>query len=80
MADDRTQDSNDELLFHGRLVPDGREGNKVFARSLRPGEEDTGEGVNIRAGAQLIIRAAGRGGYNSYLYIPLTMKQGMVYS
>ena len=59
MADDKTQDSSDELLIYGRLVPDGREGNKVFARSLRPGEEDTGEGVNIRAGEQLTIRAGG---------------------
>ena len=58
MAEDKTQDSSD-LLFYSRLVPDGREGNKVFARSLRPGEEDTGEGVNVRAGEQLIIRAGG---------------------
>ena len=58
MAEDRTQDSSD-LLFMSRLVPDGREGNKVFARSLRPGEEDTGEGVNVRAGEQLVIRAGG---------------------
>ena len=28
-------------------------------RSLRPGEEDTGEDVNVRAGEQLIIRAGG---------------------
>ena len=59
MVDDKIQDSSDELLFYSRLVPDGREGNKVFARSLRPGEEDTGEGVNVRAGEQLIIRARG---------------------
>ena len=59
MVDDKIQDSSDELLFYSRLVPDGREGNKVFARSLRPGEEDTGEGVNVRAGEQLIIRAGG---------------------
>ena len=58
MAEVKTQDSSD-LLFYNRLVPDGREGNKVFARSLRPGEEDTGEGVNVRAGEQLIIRAGG---------------------
>ena len=38
---------------------DGREGNKVFARLLRPGKEDTGEGVNVRDGEQLIIRAGG---------------------
>ena len=59
MADDKTQDSSDELLWSGRLVPDGREGNKVFARSLRPGEEDTGEGVTVHAGEQLIIRPGG---------------------
>ena len=58
MAEDNTQDSSD-LLYMSRLVPDGREGNKVFARSLRPGEEDTGEGVNVRAGEQLVIRAGG---------------------
>ena len=45
-----------EFLFSARLVPAGREGNKVFARSLRPGEEDTGEGVHVGAGEQLIIR------------------------
>ena len=56
MVDDKEQDSNNESLLYSRLVPDGREGNKVFARSLHPGEEDTGEGVNVRAGEQLIIR------------------------
>ena len=59
MVDDKIQDSNDGVLFYSRLVSDGREGNKVFVRSLRPGEEDTGEGVNVRAGEQLIIRAGG---------------------
>ncbi|MYC37264.1 MAG: hypothetical protein F4X66_10195 [Chloroflexi bacterium] len=59
MADDKKQDSNDGLLFHLRLVPDGREGNKVYARSLRPGEEDTGEVVNVNAGDELIIRPGG---------------------
>lgn len=59
MVDDKRQDPSDGLLFHGRLVPDGREGNKVYARSLRPGEEDTGEGVNLNAGDELIIRAGG---------------------
>ena len=29
----------------------------MFARSLRPGEEDTGEGVKVGAGEQLVIRA-----------------------
>ena len=35
MVDDKTQDSSDELLFYSRLVPDGREGNKIFARGCR---------------------------------------------
>ena len=59
MVDDKTQDLSGELLFYNRLVPDGREGNKVYARSLRPGEEDTGEVVNINAGDELVIRAGG---------------------
>ena len=50
---------SDDFLLSGRLVPAGREGNKVFARSLRPGEEDTGEGVTVRAGEQLVIPAGG---------------------
>ncbi len=37
--------SEEEMLYTGRLVPAGREGNKVFARWLGPGEEDTGEVV-----------------------------------
>ena len=67
-----------EFLTSGRIVLDRREGNKVFVRTLRPGEEDSGEGVNIRAGEQLIFEAGalvvdsreidaqsvkGRGGY-----------------
>ena len=48
-----------EFLTSGRIVLDRREGNKVCqaARTLRPGEEDTGEGVNLRAGDQLIFEA-----------------------
>ena len=67
-----------EFLTSGRIVLDRREGNKVLVRTLRPGEEDTGEGVNIRAGEQLVFEAGalvvdsgeidaqsvkGRGGY-----------------
>ena len=47
----------DEFLTSGRIVLDRREGNKVFVRTLRPDEEDTGEGVDIRAGEQLIFEA-----------------------
>lgn len=46
-----------ETIWITRLVPDGREGNKVFARSLRPGEVDTGEAVHVEAGEELVIRA-----------------------
>ena len=55
-----TNDSNqkdDDFLFAGRLVPLGRKGNIVYARSLRPGEEDTGEVVHVKAGEKLVIPA-----------------------
>ena len=55
-----TNDSNQtdgDFLFSGRLVPLGRKGNIVYARSLRRGEEDTGEGVHVKAGEQLVIPA-----------------------
>ena len=51
------QDQGDFILA-GRLVPVGREGNVVYARSLRRGEEDTGEGVHLEAGDQLVILAS----------------------
>ena len=67
-----------EPLHFGRIVPAGSDGDAVFARSLRHGEEDTGEGVHIPAGKRLVVRAGdlsfssdeidarspkGRGGY-----------------
>ena len=55
-----TNDSNqkdDNFLFAGRLVPLGRKGNIVYARNLRPGEEDTGEVVHVKAGEELVIPA-----------------------
>ena len=48
---------NPEFLLGGRLIPTGREGNKVYARTLRWGETDTGEAVHLEAGDQLIIPA-----------------------
>ncbi len=47
---------DDELLLFGRLVPAGSNENTVFARSLRPGEEDTGEAVHVPAGKRLVIK------------------------
>ena len=44
-----------EFLFGGRLVPLRREGNIVYARTLRPGEEDTGEAVKLERGDRLVI-------------------------
>ena len=59
MSEGAKDQSSGELLATGRLVPDGRDGNTVYARSLRPGEEDTGEGVHLDAGDRLVIRAGG---------------------
>ena len=59
MTEDVRNESEGEFLYSARLVPAGREGNKVFARSLLPGEEDTGEGVYVGAGDQLVILAGG---------------------
>lgn len=59
MTDSGDKPGEGNFLFGGRLVPDGREGNVVYARTLRRGEEDTGEGVHVGAGEQLVIRAGG---------------------
>ena len=44
-----------ELLWMERLVPIGREGNKVLPRTRRRGEKDTGETVKVRAGDRVVI-------------------------
>ncbi len=44
-----------EFLTSARLVPVRREGKKVYARTLRLWEEDTGEVVHLETGDQLII-------------------------
>ena len=59
MVEEGAQNSGGELLYQARLVPDGQEGNTVYARTLRPGEEDTGEVVNVPAGHNLVIRPGG---------------------
>ena len=48
-----------QFLLGGRLIPTKREGNQVYARTLRWGEVDTGEKVHLEPGDQLIIPAGG---------------------
>ena len=52
---DPSNEGGSNFLYAGRLVEMKREGNTVYARSLRRGEEDTGEGVHIAAGERLVI-------------------------
>lgn len=46
-----------QFLLGGRLIPTKRQGNKVYARTLRWGEDDSGETVHLEPGDQLIIPA-----------------------
>ena len=55
MTDNTDNRERGEFLTGGRIVLDRREGNKVFVRSLRPDEEDTGEGVTIQEGDRMIF-------------------------
>ena len=45
------------FLFSGRVVPIRREGNIVYARTLRRGEEDTGEVVHLEPGDRIVFPA-----------------------
>ena len=54
MNNERDNRDQGDFLFSGRLVPIRREGNIVYARSLRRGEEDTGEGVPLERGDRLV--------------------------
>ena len=40
-----------------RVVPDGRNGNEVYGRTLNAGELDTGEGITLEAGEKLVFPA-----------------------
>ena len=51
--------STDSFLFAKRVVPVKREGSNVYVRTLRHGEEDTGESVRLREGDRLIVEAGG---------------------
>ena len=50
--EDNNQDQGN-FLFGRRIVPVKREGNIVYARTLRRDEEDTGEAIHIGPGDQL---------------------------
>ena len=56
-------DPNDETtplgtpLLASRVVPVRREGNRVYVRTLRYGEEDTGESVKLREGDRITFEA-----------------------
>ncbi len=52
--EDNNQDQAD-FLFAGRIVPIKREGNVVYARTLRRGEEDTGEAVHLEPGDRIVM-------------------------
>ena len=56
---DPSNERGSNFLYQARLVEMKREGNTVYARSLRRGEEDTGEGVHVGAGEQLVIPKGG---------------------
>ena len=42
-----------DYLAGVRVVPAGRKGNRVFGRTLNPGETDSGEGVSLEVGETL---------------------------
>ena len=43
------------FLYAARLVEMKREGNTVYARTMRRGEEDTGKGIHFDSGGRLVI-------------------------
>ena len=43
------------FLYAARLVEMKREGNTVYARTMRRGEEDTGKGIHFDSGRRLVI-------------------------
>ncbi|MCY3897433.1 MAG: hypothetical protein OXF86_02620 [Caldilineaceae bacterium] len=57
MEMDAEEQRQGDFLFGARIVPVGREGNKVFVRTLRHGEEDASETVRLRLGDRILFRA-----------------------
>jgi hypothetical protein len=47
----------DDILTCGRVVPDGRDGSKVYGRTLLPDEPDTGLAPQLRPGDKLVLQA-----------------------
>ena len=56
MSEENKQDEG-EFLFAGGVALSRREGKNVYLRSLRPGEQDSGEGVRIEAGESVLFDA-----------------------
>ena len=59
MTDEGDYQQSGDFLFASRIVPIRREGNFVYARTLRRGEADTGEVVNLEQGDRLVFPAGG---------------------
>ena len=59
MTNEGDNQEQGNFLFAGRIIPVRREGNVVYARTLRRGEEDTGEVVNLEPGDRLVFPAGG---------------------
>ncbi len=57
MSNGNPNQNQGDSLFAGRIVPIRREGKVVYARSLRRGEEDTGEVIQLEKGDRLVIPA-----------------------
>ncbi len=59
MSNESDKQDSGAFLLSGRVVPIGREGNIVYARTLRRGEEDTGEVVHLEPGDRIVFPAGG---------------------
>ncbi len=57
MTSENDNQDQGSFLFSGRVVPIRREGNIVYARTLRRGEEDTGEVVHLEPGDRIVFPA-----------------------